>query len=89
MHKNQLLSRIQSHDAVVAVVGLGYVGLPLAMEFAEAGFRVIGYDVSERVVALLNGGESHIQDIAAAMVAKHVQSGQFVLTDHLGIKKAT
>ena len=80
MHKNQLLSRIQSHDAVVAVVGLGYVGLPLAMEFAEAGFRVIGYDVSERVVALLNGGASHIQDIAGGIVAKHVASGHFVAT---------
>ena len=80
MHKTQLLARIQSHDAVIAVVGLGYVGLPLAMEFAEAGFRVIGFDVSQRVVALLNAGESHIQDISAAMVARHVASGRFVAT---------
>ncbi len=80
MLKSQLLSRIQSHDAVIAVVGLGYVGLPLAMEFAEAGFRVIGFDVSQRVVALLNAGESHIQDIPAAMVAKHVAEGRFIAT---------
>ena len=80
MHKTQLLARIQSTDAVIAVVGLGYVGLPLAMEFAEAGFRVIGFDVSQRVVALLNAGESHIQDISAAMVARHVASGRFVAT---------
>ena len=80
MHKTQLLARIQSTDAVIAVVGLGYVGLPLAMEFAEAGFRVIGFDVSQRVVALLNAGDSHIQDISAAMVARHVASGRFVAT---------
>jgi UDP-N-acetyl-D-glucosamine dehydrogenase len=80
MHKSQLLSRIHSHDAVVAIVGLGYVGLPLAMEFADAGFTVIGFDVSERVVALLNSGQSHIQDIRAAQVAAHVKSGRFVAT---------
>ena len=89
MHKSQLLSRIQSHDAVVAVVGLGYVGLPLAMEFAEAGFTVIGYDVSERVVALLNAGESHIQDISAALVAKHVASGRFIATTDAARMKAS
>jgi UDP-N-acetyl-D-glucosamine dehydrogenase len=80
MHNAQLLSRIQSHKAVVAIVGLGYVGLPLAMEFADAGFTVIGYDVSERVVALLNSGASHIQDIAASQVAQHVKSGRFIAT---------
>jgi UDP-N-acetyl-D-glucosamine dehydrogenase len=65
---------------VSAVIGLGYVGLPLAMELCEAGFRVIGYDVSERVVGLLMRGESHIQDIAASQVAKHVKSGKFLAT---------
>ncbi len=80
MHKTELLSRIQNKHAVVAVVGLGYVGLPLAMEFAEAGFTVIGFDVSERVTTLLNAGESHIQDIPAEMVARHVKAGRFVAT---------
>lgn len=84
MHKAQLLARIESHEAIVAVVGLGYVGLPLAMEFAEAGFKVIGFDVSERVVALLNGGASHIQDIPSEQVARHVASGHFVATADAG-----
>ena len=49
-HEQRLLDRIQKHSAVIGVVGLGYVGLPLAVEFARAGFRVIGYDISRRVV---------------------------------------
>ncbi|WKW12539.1 nucleotide sugar dehydrogenase [Pseudogemmatithrix spongiicola] len=78
--KDALLSRIADRSAVSAVVGLGYVGLPLAMELCEAGFHVIGYDVSTRVVDLLMRGESHIQDVPAAQVAKHVKSGKFVAT---------
>ena len=73
-----LLKKIETRAAVSAVVGLGYVGLPLAMELCEAGFRVVGYDVSERVCGLLMRGESHIQDVPAAQVAKHVKSGRFV-----------
>ena len=75
--KQQLLERIQDRSAVVGVIGLGYVGLPLAVEFAKAGFRVIGYDVSQRVVDLLNRGESHIQDVPASEVAALVRGGMF------------
>jgi UDP-N-acetyl-D-glucosamine dehydrogenase len=75
-----LLRKIDDRTAVAAVIGLGYVGLPLAMELCEAGYRVVGYDVSERVCALLMRGESHIQDVPAAQVAAHVASGTFVAT---------
>jgi UDP-N-acetyl-D-glucosamine dehydrogenase len=78
--KQQLLSKIHDRSAVVCVVGLGYVGLPLAVEFAKAGFRVVGYDVSARVVDLLNRGESHIQDVPSADVATMVESGRFRAT---------
>uniref|UniRef100_UPI00301D3BF6 NAD(P)-binding domain-containing protein n=1 Tax=Gemmatimonas aurantiaca TaxID=173480 RepID=UPI00301D3BF6 len=59
--RTQLLARIDDRSAVIGVIGLGYVGLPLAMEFVAAGFRVIGYDVSARVVDALMAGQSHIQ----------------------------
>jgi UDP-N-acetyl-D-glucosamine dehydrogenase len=78
--KTTLLGKIQDRSAVTGVIGLGYVGLPLAIELCDAGFRVIGYDVSERVTALLMRGESHIQDVPAAQVAKHVKAGRLVAT---------
>ncbi len=78
--RDRLLQKIDDRTATTAVVGLGYVGLPLAMELADAGFRVIGYDVSEATVQSLMRGESHIQDIPARRVAKHVKSGRFEAT---------
>jgi UDP-N-acetyl-D-glucosamine dehydrogenase len=79
-HRQRLLDKLDDRTAVIAVVGLGYVGLPLAVEFAKEGFHVIGYDVSTRVVDLLNAGESHIQDVPATDVADLVRRGLFVAT---------
>ena len=78
--KDELLGKIGDRRAVVGIVGLGYVGLPLAMEFAHAGFHVVGFDVSDRVVRDLMAGRSHIQDVPSAMVAKYVASGHFEAT---------
>jgi UDP-N-acetyl-D-glucosamine dehydrogenase len=78
--KEQLLGKIDKRTACVGVVGLGYVGLPLALEFARAGFKVIGYDVSERVVKALMSGKSHIQDVPSAEVARLVKAGKFEAT---------
>jgi UDP-N-acetyl-D-glucosamine dehydrogenase len=78
--KATLLARIADRSAVTGVIGLGYVGLPLAMELCDAGFTVVGYDVSARVTALLMRGDSHVQDVPAAQVATHVKSGRFTAT---------
>ena len=78
--KAQLLAKIADRSATSGVLGLGYVGLPLAMEFCEAGFRVIGFDTSATVVGRLARGESHVQDVPAAQVARHVTGGRLLPT---------
>jgi UDP-N-acetyl-D-glucosamine dehydrogenase len=80
MIKDVLLGRIRDRSAKVGVVGLGYVGLPLAVEFAKAGFRVVGYDVSERVVKALAAGRSHVQDVPSAELATLVRNGMIEAT---------
>ena len=74
--KDRLLAKLEDRSACLGIVGLGYVGLPLALEFAKAGFRVIGYDVSDRVVKSLMAGESHIQDVSSEELAAVVKSGK-------------
>ncbi|MDL5054580.1 nucleotide sugar dehydrogenase [Oscillatoria laete-virens NRMC-F 0139] len=84
----QLLERLNERSATVGIVGLGYVGLPLAVEFAEVGYTVIGVDVSEHKVALLNRGESYIPDIPTARLAPLVQSGRLSASTHYSALRA-
>jgi UDP-N-acetyl-D-glucosamine dehydrogenase len=72
--KNQLLSKINDHTAVVSVIGLGYVGLPLAVAFAERGFPVVGIDVDERKADSLNRGCSYVQDIPSTRLLPLIKS---------------
>ncbi|MDX1419737.1 MAG: nucleotide sugar dehydrogenase [Rubricoccaceae bacterium] len=72
----RFLDAVDAGTARVGVMGLGYVGLPLAIEVAEAGFPVLGLDVSDGVVERLRRGESHVQDVPAARVAPLVAGGR-------------
>lgn len=74
------MDRIHSHQATIGIIGQGYVGLPLALVFAEAGFPVIGFDVDPAKVDALNRGQSYIKHIGAARVAEAVKSGRFRAT---------
>jgi len=78
--KSTLLKKLESRNATVAIIGLGYVGLPLAVEFANAGLRVIGYDLSQGLIDALKSGQSHVQDVPSAQVAAAVKSGRFIPT---------
>ena len=71
---------VTARDTVVGVVGLGYVGLPLAIAYAEAGFRTIGFDVDAERAAALSRGFSHIDDISPSRVAAMVDAGCFSTT---------
>jgi len=67
--------KIKSKSARIGIIGLGYVGLPLAVEFAQAGFRVVGIDVDERKVRSVNGGVSHIEDVSTDTLKPLVRDG--------------
>ena len=76
---SRLEERLKSRSATVGVVGLGYVGLPLAVAFARAGFRVVGVDADPVRTALLAGGMSPVEDVPAALLAPLVQSGRLAI----------
>ncbi len=75
-----LLDSIASKDAVVGIIGLGYVGLPLAMAFCEAGFSVVGIDLDNEKTRLLVNGESYIEDVSSNQVDTMVKNGRFTAT---------
>ena len=77
---NELKAKLETHEATAAVIGLGYVGLPLAMEIAAAGFKVIGVDCDATKVALLNRGKSYILDVPDGRIADAIQARQFTPT---------
>ena len=75
-----LQARIHNRTAQVGIIGLGYVGLPLAVEMAQAGFEVVGIDIDEKRVKLLNQGQSYIQDVPTTDVAELVREKRFRAT---------
>jgi len=77
----RLKTRIANRRAKIGVIGLGYVGLPLAVEFASIGFKVVGFDIDRRRVKSLNSGRSYIQDVSSASVRKLVRDGSLQATE--------
>jgi len=72
--------RVANRKARIGVIGLGYVGLPLAVEFAKAGFRVTGFEIDAKRVAALNAGRSYIQDVPTGELRDLVRSGRLSAT---------
>ena len=86
---NALKSRLENRNATSAVIGLGYVGLPLAMEMAAAGFNVIGIDLDHGKIATLKQGRSYIQDVRDKTISDALHSGKFTPTfDFSALKDA-
>ena len=85
MHQSKLKQKLENKTAIVAVLGLGYVGLPLAVAFADSGFQVIGIDPVQEKVDSINRGESYILDISSDRLASHVQAGRIKATTDFSV----
>ena len=82
---SSLLRRLESREAAAGVVGLGYVGLPLAVEFARSGLRTVGIDLDARKVQAVHERRSYIPDVSDADVAALVDSGRLSATTDFGV----
>ncbi len=80
----ELSQRIEAREARIGVIGLGYVGLPLAVEFAEAGFTVVGFEIDGKKVESLAAGASYLEDVPSERVAAAVKSGRLSATTDFG-----
>lgn len=76
----EALGKINSHAAIIGVIGQGYVGLPLAVACARAGFKTLGFDVEDAKIADLNAGKSYIGAVTSDELARHVGSGHYLAT---------
>ncbi|HOC42248.1 MAG TPA: nucleotide sugar dehydrogenase [Thermoanaerobaculales bacterium] len=81
---SSLLTKVKSREALVGIIGLGYVGLPLALAFAERGFRVLGFDVDPHKVQCLRRGECYIKHIERSRILAAVESERFSATSEFG-----
>ena len=75
-----LIEKIRRREARCGVIGLGYVGLPLALEFARAGFRVTGIDVDQRKIDAIRAGRSYIVDLQGSEIAEQLSAGRLEAT---------
>jgi len=77
----ELLEKLENKSAVIGIIGLGYVGLPLGLEFASKGFKVLGFDLDETKVNSLNSGKSYIKHIAVKRIKDVVDKKVFIATN--------
>jgi UDP-N-acetyl-D-glucosamine dehydrogenase len=80
MAAETLLERIVARSTRIGIIGLGYVGLPLAVEFAKAGFEVVGFDVDASKVSQINAGRSYIPDVSTSELSAVVAGGKLTAT---------
>jgi len=81
MIATQLMDKILKKEVVVAVIGLGYVGLPLVLRFCEVGYKVLGFDVDSGKVTMLKKGKSYIKSISGSLISQHIRNGNLEVTD--------
>ncbi len=79
--KEKFLEKISNKEVIVGIIGLGYVGLPLSLEFAESGFNVLGFDIDEKKIPLLESGDTYIKHIPSERISKSILSGKLKVTN--------
>ena len=80
--EDRLIEKIFKRDALIGIIGVGYVGLPLVLSFCQAGFRVVGFDVDSKKVATLKRGKSYLKSIPSSRISRFIRSGHLDVTDH-------
>ena len=83
MHKENLLNKIETKKAKIGIIGLGYVGLPLMLRYAEVGYSVLGFDISKDVVANVNNGNSYIEHIPSKKICAVLEKGLVEATSNM------
>jgi UDP-N-acetyl-D-glucosamine dehydrogenase len=78
--KNILRDKIRNHEAQIGVIGMGYVGLPLALTFLKTGFRLLGFDIDPKKISDLNEGRSYIKQYPADLFSAYLSTGKFLAT---------
>jgi UDP-N-acetyl-D-glucosamine dehydrogenase len=84
-NKDILLEKLHQRSAKIAIIGLGYVGLPLAAAFAEVGFQVVGIDLDEKKIEAIKKGDSYVLDVPSEQIAKLVHDGNLSATTDFSI----
>lgn len=87
-HKETLVNKLNNKEAIIGIVGLGYVGLPLMLRYIEVGYKVLGIDIDQAKVDALNKGETYIEHIPASAIADAVAKGFEATTDFSRAKEA-
>ncbi len=75
------IKKIQKKKALVGVIGMGYVGLPLVLRFCEVGYKVLGFDVDSKKVAMLRKGRSYLKSISGSLISQYIRKGYLEVTD--------
>ena len=83
----KLFQKIENNELIIGIMGLGYVGLPLAMRFTECDFKVIGFDIDQNKINLINAGESYIDHIDSKEIKSCVQKGLAATSDYSAVSE--
>ena len=85
--KNNLISSINKKDSLIGIIGLGYVGLPLALRFSEKNFKTYGFDIDETKINLLNKNKTYIKHISSNQIKSSLERGFIPTSDFKQISK--